>query len=327
MWNDYQFMPAQADINFERELWEAAVNLRGTVAPADYKHYVLPLLFLRYLSLRYEQRYRQLKTALKDPGSDYYTGDSQIDAETLADPAEYESFNIFVMTEEASWDYLRRHARSDDIKLRLDNAMRLLEERHPKLAGVLPRIYATSNLEPDQVAGLINLFSKDIFAQENGADLLGRTYEYFISNFASSEGTRGGEFFTPSSIVRLLVEMLEPAGGKVFDPASGSGGMFVQSAHFTHNGSQLSFYGQERIETTLRLCRMNLILHGLDGDIRLGNSLLNDAHPALRAETVIANPPFNVRSWGADKIDPKDRAWGSATGAASLRTATPTPCG
>jgi type I restriction enzyme M protein len=299
-------MPAQADINFERELWEAAVNLRGTVAPADYKHYVLPLLFLRYLSLRYEQRYRQLKTALKDPGSDYYTGDPQIDAETLADPAEYESFNIFVMTEEASWDYLRRHARSDDIKLRLDNAMRLLEERHPKLAGVLPRIYATSNLEPDQVAGLINLFSKDIFAQENGADLLGRTYEYFISNFASSEGTRGGEFFTPSSIVRLLVEMLEPAGGKVFDPASGSGGMFVQSAHFTHNGSQLSFYGQERIETTLRLCRMNLILHGLDGDIRLGNSLLNDAHPALRAETVIANPPFNVRSWGADKIDPKD---------------------
>jgi type I restriction enzyme M protein len=210
------------------------------------------------------------------------------------------------MPEEASWDYLRRHARSDDIKLRLDNAMRLLEERHPKLAGVLPRIYANSNLEPDQVAGLINLFSKDIFAQENGADLLGRTYEYFISNFASSEGTRGGEFFTPSSIVRLLVEMLEPAGGKVFDPASGSGGMFVQSARFTHNGSHLSFYGQERIETTLRLCRMNLILHGLDGDIRLGNSLLNDAHPQLRAETVIANPPFNVRSWGADKVDPKD---------------------
>ena len=299
-------MPVQADINFERELWEAAVNLRGTVAPADYKHYVLPLLFLRYLSLRYEQRYRQLETALKDPGSEYYTGDPETDAEILADPTEYEMVNVFVLPEPATWDYLRRHARSDDIKLRLDEAMGTLEERYPKLAGVLPRIYAASNLEPDQVAGLINLFSKDIFAQKNGADLLGRTYEYFISNFASTEGTRGGEFFTPSSIVRLLVEMLEPSGGKVFDPACGSGGMFVQSARFTHNGSHLSFYGQERIETTLRLCRMNLILHGLDGDIRLGNSLLNDAHPQLRAETVISNPPFNVRVWGADKIDPKD---------------------
>jgi type I restriction enzyme M protein len=200
---------------------------------------------------------------------------------------------------------LRRHARAHDIKIRLDNAMGKLEEHHPKLQGVLPRIYAGSNLEPDQVAGLINLFSKDVFAQKNGADLLGRTYEYFISNFASTEGTRGGEFFTPSSIVRLLVEMLEPTGGKVFDAACGSGGMFVQSARFTDNGSYLSFYGQERIETTLRLCRMNLILHGLDGKIELGNSLLNDAHPDLRAETVIANPPFNVRSWGADKIDSK----------------------
>jgi type I restriction enzyme M protein len=298
-------MPAQADIDFERELWEAAVNMRGTVAPADYKHYVLPLLFLRYLSLRYEQRYRQLKVELKDPGSDYYTGDPEVDAEILEDPTEYELANVFVIPKEASWDYLLRHARSDDIKLRLDNAMRLLEERYPKLEGVLPRIYAASNLEPDQVAGLINLFSKDIFAQRNGADLLGRTYEYFISNFASTEGTRGGEFFTPSSIVRLLVEMLEPTEGKVFDPACGSGGMFIQSARFTQNGSNLSFYGQERIETTLRLCRMNLILHGLGGDIRLGNSLLNDAHPDLRAETVIANPPFNVRSWGADKIDVK----------------------
>jgi len=313
-------MPTQADINFERELWETAVTLRGTVSPADYKHYVLPLLFLRYLSLRYEERHHQLELALADPKSDYYTGDPAVDQEILDDPGEYALANVFVLPQEATWAYLRQHARADDIKLKLDNAMRLLEEAYPeKLAGVLPRIYAGSNLSVDQTAGLINLFSKEIFAARNGADLLGRTYEYFISNFASTEGNRGGEFFTPSSIVRLLVEMLEPTDGqKIFDPACGSGGMFVQSARFTGGGepasanggashSGLSFYGQERIENTLRLCRMNLILHGLDGDIRLGDSLLNDSHPALKADIVIANPPFNLRGWGAGKIDPKDQ--------------------
>ncbi|MGH2543466.1 MAG: N-6 DNA methylase [Ardenticatenaceae bacterium] len=297
----------QADLAFEKELWSAAVNLRGTVAPADYKHYVLPLLFLRYLSLRYEQRQRQLREWLDDPASDYYTGDTAINREILEDPGEYELANVFVVPEEASWPYLRQQARADDIKLKIDNAMRLLEERYPlKLSGVLPRQYAWSNLSNEQVAGLINLFSKDVFAQESGADLLGRTYEYFISNFASTEGNRGGEFFTPSSIVRLLVEMLAPGGGKVFDPACGSCGMFVQSARFTTNGQRLSFYGQERIETTWRLGRMNLLLHGLDGDIKPGNSLLADQHPDLRADIVIANPPFNLRGWGADKIDPRD---------------------
>jgi len=217
-------LTAQADIVFERELWETAVTLRGTVAPADYKHYVLPLLFLRYLSLRYEQRHQQLEGLLRDPKSEYYTGDHEVDAEILEDRTEYEKANVLTVPDEASWDYLRRNARAGDTKLKLDNAMRILEERHPdRLQGVLPRIYASSNPEVDQVAGLINLFSKDIFAQRNAADLLGRTtYELFISNFASTEGTRGGEFFTPSSIVRLLVDMLEPTSGKVFDPACGA---------------------------------------------------------------------------------------------------------
>lgn len=300
-------MPAKADIDFERELWETAVTLRGTVAPADYKHYVLPLLFLRYLSLRYEQRRTRLALLLKEPNSIYYTGDPEIDAEVLEDPAEYLKENVFIVPEEASWGHLRRSARADDIKVRVDAAMRLLEERYPEqLAGVLPRIYAASNLSNDQVAGLINLFSKDKFASSNGADLLGRTYEYFISNFADTEGTRGGEFFTPLAIVRLLVEMLEPGEGKVFDPAAGSGGMFVQSARFTTNSQNLSFYGQEQIETTLRLARMNLILHGLRGDIRLGNSLLGDAFPDLRADFIISNPPFNLQKWGADKVDKND---------------------
>jgi hypothetical protein len=159
----------QADINFERELWETAVTLRGTVAPADYKHYVLPLLFLRYLSLRYEQRHQQLELLLKDERSEYYTGDPAVNRQILEDPVEYESHNVLVVPDEASWDFIRANARSGDIKLRLDNAMRLLEERHPaKLQGVLPRIYANSALEVDQVAGLINLFSKDVFGRRDG---------------------------------------------------------------------------------------------------------------------------------------------------------------
>jgi type I restriction enzyme M protein len=300
-------MTLQADLDFEKELWGTAVALRGTVAPADYKHYVLPLLFLRYLSLRYEQRYDQLQLALKDPKSDYYTGDAEVDDEILKDRAEYERFNVFIVPEEASWDYLRQHARADDIKLKIDSAMRILEEAYPqKLAGVLPRIFAGSALSVDQVAGLITLFSKDIFTGKRGIDLLGRTYEYFITNFASTEGNRGGEFYTPSSIVRLLVAMLEPISGKVLDPAVGSGGPFVQSALFTDNARNLSFYGQERVENTLRLCSMNLILHGLDDDIRLGDSLLNDQHPTLRANHIVTNPPFNMRNWGADKIDGND---------------------
>ena len=300
-------MTVQADINFERELWETAVTLRGTVSPGDYKHYVLPLLFLRYLSLRYEQRKAELGRMLKEPSSEYYTGDPETDAEILADQAEYEKQNIYVIPEEASWATIRAHARADDIKLRIDTAMRVLEEHYPtKLGGVLPRIYGASNLTVDQVAGLINLFSKEVFAQQNGADYLGRTYEYFITNFASTEGNRGGEFFTTSCIVKLLVAMLEPSRGIVFDPAAGSCGMFVQSAHFTDNARALSFYGQENVETTLRLGRMNLILHGLLGNVQLGNSLLNDQHPGLKADTVISNPPFNLRGWGADKIDPAD---------------------
>ena len=300
-------MTAQPEITFEKELWETAVSLRGTVSPAEYKHYVLPLLFLRYLSLRYEQRRQEIQQALREPSSEYYTGDPEIDEEILADASEYIKENVFIVPVEASWDYLRASAWSPEIKLKIDEAMRILEERYPEqLGGVLPRIYAASNLTVEQVAGILNLFSKDIFTQDNGADLLGRTYEYFISNFADSEGKRGGQFFTPQSIVKLLVEMLAPEGGKVFDPACGSGGMFVQSAHFTDTAHALSFYGQESEEATLRLGKMNLILHGLQGDLRLGDSLLNDQHPGLKADIVISNPPFNFRKWGADKIDPKD---------------------
>jgi len=299
----------RADIEIEKELWEVAVRLRGTVAPADYKHYVLPLLFLRYLSLRYEHRRDELERLVHDPDSDYFTDDPEIAEDILSDPDEYRSKGVFILPEEARWSYLVEHAQDDDIKLKLDRAMELLEQAYPEqLRGVLPKIYAGSNLDRENVADLINLFSRKVFDAEAGreSDVLGRVYEYFITNFASTEGNRGGEFFTPASIVKLLVAMLEPEEGVVFDPACGSGGMFVQSARFTEKSRSLSFYGQERIDTTLRLGKMNLLMHGLSGEILLGNSLLGDRHAGLKADYVIANPPFNVRSWGADKISGND---------------------
>ncbi len=299
----------QADINFEAELWGAAVNLRGNVAPADYKHYVLPLIFLRFLSLKYERRRAALAQSLHDPDSGYYTKDAKTADEVLNDPDEYKKEGVYIVPEKARWDYLVRHAQDDDIKLKLDHAMELLERAYPELRGVLPKIYAGSNLPRENATGLINLFSREIFKADAGreSDVLGRVYEYFITNFASTEGTRGGEFFTPGSIVKLLVAVMEPEEGIVFDPACGSGGMFVQSAQFTYNSGSLSFYGQESIDTTIRLCKMNLILHGLNGDIRAGNSLLDDKFAELRADIVIANPPFNMDNWGADRVDANDR--------------------
>lgn len=300
---------ARADIGFEKDLWEAAVQLRGNIAPSDYKHFVLPLLFLRYLSLKYERRHEQLELALKDPQSDYYTTDPGIAKEVLSDPDEYKRVGIFIVPEKARWDWLVKHAQDDDIAIKLDDAMELLERKYSELRGVLPRKYAGSNLSRENVSGLINLFSRDSFKADVGreSDLLGRVYEYFITNFASTEGTRGGEFFTPRSVVKLLVAMMEPQEGQVFDPACGSGGMFVQSDIFAKHSGNLSFFGQESVDTTLRLGKMNLLLHGLDGDIRLGNSLLDDKFADLRADFVIANPPFNLDGWGADRVPPNDK--------------------
>ncbi|MEP7198259.1 MAG: class I SAM-dependent DNA methyltransferase, partial [Chloroflexota bacterium] len=300
---------ARADINFEGELWEAAVALRGNIAPADYKHFVLPLLFLRYLSLKYERRRAVLEQAIKDEQSDYFTTDAAIAQEILNDPLEYKKEGVFIVPEKARWDYLVKHAQDDDIAIKLDDAMELLEQTYPELRGVLPRKYAGSNLSRENVTGLVNLFARDVFKADAGreSDLLGRVYEYFITNFASTEGTRGGEFFTPRAIVKLLVAMMEPTQGQIFDPACGSGGMFVQSDIFARHSGNLSFFGQENVDTTLRLCKMNLLLHGLNGDIKQGNSLLDDKHADLRADFVIANPPFNLDGWGAERVSPNDQ--------------------
>jgi type I restriction enzyme M protein len=301
----------QADLI--RELWQAAVALRGSIEPADYKRYVLPIIFLRFLSLRYEHRRQELERLLREPKSDYYTKNSKAAATTLEDPDEYRSHGAFIVPRAARWEELLKHAQADDIKIRLDNALEALEKTYPdKLRGLLPRIYAGSNLDREGVTGLINLFSKDIFKQAHGGeDLIGRVYEYFIGEFANSEGKRGGEYFTPVSIVRTLVAMLEPDEGVVFDPCCGSGGMFVQSDLFTEHNHRLSFVGQESKDFTYRLCRMNLFIHGLDGNIQLGNSYFDDKHASVKADYILANPPFNDGSkgdggWGANRVPDKD---------------------
>lgn len=291
-----------------KELFQAAITLRGSVEPADYKRYVLPIIFLRFLSLRYDRRRAQLDALIADKNSDYYG-----DKKAVHDPDEYRRVGAFVIPEAARWENLRKAAQADDIKVRLDDVLESLENAYPdKLKGLLPRIYAGSNLDADSVRGLINLFSKDIFeADHGGEDLIGRVYEYFIGEFASSEGKRGGEYFTPASIVKTLVAMLEPEEGVVFDPCCGSGGMFVQSDLFTKHSHKLSFIGQESKDFTYRLCRMNLFIHGLDAKIELGDSYFNDRHATLKADYVLANPPFNdgakgENGWGANRIPDKD---------------------
>lgn len=296
-----------------KELWQAAVELRDSIEPADYKRYVLPLIFLRFLSIRYRRRRDELTQLVGEPKSDYYTPSEKAAKAILKDPDEYRAAGAFMVPERASWEYIRTRARADNIKVILDEALDLLERTYPKqLKGLLPPIYAGSNLDNESVAGLINLFSKEVFEQShNGEDLIGRVYEYFIGEFANSEGKRGGEYFTPLSIVRTLVAMLEPQEGVVFDPCCGSGGMFVQSDIFTKHNRRLSFVGQESKEFTYRLCRMNLFIHGLDGNIQLGNSYFDEKHASVRAEYVLANPPFNdgakgENGWGADRVADKD---------------------
>jgi type I restriction enzyme M protein len=295
-------------VSLTKELFQAAITLRGSVEPADYKRYVLPIIFLRFLSLRYDRRRLELEALVADKNSDYYG-----DKAAIHDPDEYRRVGAFVIPEAARWENLRKAAQADDIKVKLDDVLESLETQYPdKLKGLLPRIYAGSNLDAVSVRGLINLFSKDIFeADHGGDDLIGRVYEYFIGEFASSEGKRGGEYFTPVSIVKTLVAMLEPEKGVVFDPCCGSGGMFVQSDLFTKHSHQLSFVGQESKDFTYRLCRMNLFIHGLDANIQLGNSYFDDKHATLKADYVLANPPFNDGSkgengWGADRIGDKD---------------------
>jgi type I restriction enzyme M protein len=304
------------DIPFARDLFEAADRLRGSVESAEYKHLVLGLLFLKYISDSFERRRAWLDEATRDSqNQDYFTADDAERAQTLEDRDEYISENVFWVPEQARWGSLLAAASQTEIGERIDKALDAIErDNAEQLRGVLPRIYARAPIQPAKLGSLVESIARIGFGDDadRARDVLGRTYEYFIREFARAEGHRGGEFYTPRSVTRLLVEMLEPFAGRVIDPACGSGGLFVQSAEFVkaHGGRprQISILGQENNQATWRICKMNLAIHGIAGDIKLGDSLLDDVFPGVRADFVMANPPFNMKKWGAPSVS-GDARW------------------
>lgn len=304
---------ASNDLPFAQTLWEAADNLRGSVEASEYKHLVLGLLFLKYISDAFARRQAELEAQTREAGNELYTEDEKIRAEVLEDRDEYTAEQVFWVPEKARFEALLAAASKPNIGTRIDSALEALERDNEELRGVLPRIYARSGIDAARLGQLVTTLAGIGFGEDEkqARDILGRTYEYFIKMFARSEGQRGGEFYTPASVTRLLVEMLEPYEGRVFDPACGSCGLFIQSAGFVqaHGGRTqgISIYGQEFNQATWRIGRMNLAIHGLGGEVKLGDSLHDDKHPGLRADFVLANPPFNLDRWGADRVadDPR----------------------
>lgn len=277
----------------ETQLWKAADKLRKNIDAAQYKHVVLGLIFLRYISIAFDARYAQL------------VDEKHLGADT-EDKDEYISENIFFVPPDARWSYLQASAKDPEIGKKVDGAMDAIERDNPSLKNVLPKVYARGNLDPTNLGGLVDLISNIALgeAQERSADVLGHVFEYFLGEFALAEGKKGGQFYTPKSVVKLLVEMLEPFKGRVFDPCCGSGGMFVQSEEFVTQRqgrrNDISIYGQESNQTTWRLAKMNLAIRGIDSSqVKWNNegSFLNDAHKDLKADYVIANPPFNDSDW------------------------------
>ncbi|MEW6579569.1 MAG: class I SAM-dependent DNA methyltransferase [Chloroflexota bacterium] len=287
--------PNGAELGFEQTLWAAADKLRGHLDAADYKNVVLGLIFLKYISDAFQELYVRLQQ------------DQLADAE---DSDEYLAEGVFWVPPEARWDHLLRSAKRPDIGLIIDKAMASIERDNPRLKGVLPQDYGRATLDKRRLGELIDLIGTiglgDRASQSK--DILGRVYEYFLGQFASAEGKKGGEFYTPTSIVRLLVEILQPYQGRVYDPCCGSGGMFVQSERFieAHGGRRddISIFGQESNPTTWRLCKMNLAIRGIE--VNLGpyaaDSFHNDLHPDLKADYVLANPPFNMSDWGGELL-------------------------
>ena len=291
-------------------LFEAANKLRGSVESAEYKHLVLGLIFLKYISDSFRLRREQLEAELADSSSDAYTEDASERAEVLEDRDEYVAENVFWVPEGARWEKLLAAAQQPDIARRIDDALEAIESENPRLRNVLPRIYSRAPLSAELMGSLVQTIAKIGFGTgaKEARDILGRTYEYFIKEFARSEGHRGGEFFTPGPVARLLVEMLQPYQGRVLDPACGSCGLFVQSGRFieAHGGNpdKISIYGQERNQATWRIGLMNLAIHGFSGEVRYteAGSLLDDAFPSLKADFVMANPPFNQKEWSTPAV-------------------------
>ena len=293
---------------YEADYWRMADALRGSMDAAEYKHVVLGLIFLKYISDAFEEAHAKLE-AERDEGAD------------PEDPDEYRAQNIFWVPPEARWQHLKNQTRQPTIGRLVDDAMTAIERDNPALKDVLPKDYARPALDKARLGQVVDMVSniKVGGAEARATDVLGGVYEYFLEQFALAEGRKGGEFYTPRSVVRLLVEMLEPYQGRVYDPCCGSSGMFVQSvefilAHASGNGNSgrakddISIYGQESNYTTWRMARMNLAIRGIEGQIEHGDSFHNDRHPDLRADYILANPPFNVSDWGGERLR-DDRRW------------------
>lgn len=289
-----------AILGFEEKLWKMADKLRNNMDAGEYKHVVLGLVFLKYISDAFEEKYYELKN---DPDADE------------EDPDEYLAENIFWVPPETRWENIKKYAKLPTIGQIIDDAMVAIEKNNRILKGVLPKNYARSELDKTSLGELIDLFSFKIGDKEGRSkDVLGRVYEYFLAKFASAEGKGAGQFYTPQSVVKVLVEILEPYRGRIYDPCCGSGGMFVQSKKFVeaHQGSagDIHVFGQESNSTTWRLCRMNLAIRGIDGNIgeHHADSFHNDLHKSLKADYILANPPFNIHDWGGERLT-EDIRW------------------
>jgi type I restriction enzyme M protein len=307
-----------ATVGYEAQLWQMADALRGSMDAGEYKHVVLGLIFLKYISDAFEEQHERLM-AEQAKGAD------------PEDPDEYRAHSIFWVPPEARWTHLKAQAKQSTIGQLVDDAMAGIERDNPSLKSVLPKDYARPALDKTRLGQLIDLISNIRIGDEasRAKDVLGRVYEYFLSQFASAEGKKGGEFYTPRCVVKLLVEMIEPYRGRVYDPCCGSSGMFVQSvefirAHANGNGNvgknpkapkapsgtkpDISIYGQESNYTTWRLAKMNLAIRGIDGQIAHGDTFHADRHPDLKADFILANPPFNISDWGGERLR-DDKRW------------------
>ena len=298
----------EKDINFENKLWKAADKLRKKVEVHEYKYVVLGLIFLRYLSFAFEERRKELEEAFSDPKNKGYISSEEFRKEALEDRDHYLAKGIMFVPDEARWNYLVKNSTQSNIGETIDKAVEILEEEYPKqLKDVIPKIYTSINLDALDLAYLINIFNSIEFGDDHkGKDIFGRIYEYFLGKFAEAEGKKGGEFYTPRSLTKLIVKILGVKGGRFFDPTCGSGGFYVSALEKMEKGkldpNTLTIYGQESKPMPWKICKMNLALRGAEGDIRIGDSYHDDKFFDLRADYVVSNPPFNDSEWGADRI-------------------------
>ena len=305
-------MMSEKDIDFEDKLWKAADKLRKKVEVHEYKYVVLGLIFLRYLSFAFDERRKELERAFSDPNNEEYISYEEFRKQALEDKDRYLKQGILYVPEKARWDYLVKNATQPNIGEILDKAVEILEEEYPKqLKDAIPKNYMGINLDALDLAYLINEFSSIQFGLGHKVkDIFGRIYEYFLGKFAEAEGKKGGEFYTPRSLTRLITEVLDVKGGRIFDPACGSGGFFVSALeNMEREGldkNTLTIYGQDSKPMPWKICKMNLALRGAEGDLRLGDSYHDDKFFDLKAEYVVSNPPFNDSGWGADRVTYED---------------------